>query len=35
MIKLTSRERVQFNIDIYRTSWIGGGAKVVWQWGYS
>ena len=20
---------------LYGTSWIGGGAKVVWQWGYS
>ena len=35
MIKVTWRERLEFNVDIYCTSWIGGGAKVVWQWGYS
>ena len=29
MIKVTWRERLEFNIDIYCTSCIGGGAKVV------
>ena len=32
MINVTWRERLEFNIDIYCTSWIEGGAKVVWQW---
>ena len=32
MIKVNWTERLEFNIDIYCTSWIGGGAKVVWQW---
>ena len=39
MIKVTWREKQEFNIlylslilIFYCTSWIGGGAKVVWQW---
>ena len=32
IVKVNWTERLEFNIDIYCTSWIGGGAKVVWQW---
>ena len=29
VVKVNWTERLEFNIDIYCTSWIGGGAKVV------
>ena len=32
IVKAKWTERLEFNIDIYCTSWVGGGAKVVWQW---
>ena len=32
VVKVNWTERLEFNIDIYCTSWIGGEAKVVWQW---